>query len=228
VRSVLLEKIHGNGISAIGGPVSRSLLREALNTALIDLLATRDLVKWIEEQFEGHQFVFRKTKEQLAQQITRMQNVVSGFNLMSILAKAQGFNESGSAGSQIDFDSAGISAEERSKVMFNTIKLTAEAFALESLGRHAGAMKIASELMAKTNAANTDGAQAPQNRKLPSRRVRHFSKDLLHIRTNWTAHRKRRTKRSRRRSEPKSGTSSLWGWGVVVYCSPLVADLPLT
>ena len=96
-----------------------------------------------------------------------MQNVVSGFNLMSILAKAQGFNESGSAGSQIDFDSAGISAEERSKVMFNTIKLTAEAFALESLGRHAGAMKIASELMAKTNAANTDGAQAPPEPKAP-------------------------------------------------------------
>jgi hypothetical protein len=166
-RSMLLEKIHGNGISALGGPVSRSLLRELIDARLIDLLATNDLVKRMEEQFRGHQFVFRKTKEQLARQITSMQNVVIGFNLMLILAKAQGFNESGSAGSQIDFDSAGISAEERSKVMFNTIKLTAEAFALESLGRHAGAMKIASELMAKTNAAETDGAQAPPEPKAP-------------------------------------------------------------
>jgi len=167
VRSMLLEKIHGNGISALGGPVSRSLLRETLNTALIDLLATRDLVKWIEEQFGGHQFVFRKTKEQLARQITRMQNVVTGFNLMSILTKAQGFNESGSAGSQIDLDSAGRSAKERSEVMFNSIKLTAEAFALESLGRHADAIKIVSKSMAETNAAETDGAQTPPEPKAP-------------------------------------------------------------
>jgi len=24
------------------------------------------------------------------------------------------------------------------------------------------------------------------------------------------------------------GQVNLWGWGVVVYCSPLVADLPVT
>ena len=170
VRSVLLEKIHGNGISAVGGPVSRSLLRETLNARLIDLLALGDLVKWIEEQFGGHQFVFRETKEQLAQQITRMQKVAIGFNLISrILVKAQDFNESGSAGSQIDLDSAAISAKERSEVMFNTIKLRAEAFALESLGRHADAMKIVATVMAEPIAANTDGAQAPPEPKTPER-----------------------------------------------------------
>ena len=162
MRSLLLEKIHGNGISAVGGPVSRSLVREQLNARLIDLLALGDLVKWIEEQFGGHQFAFRETKEQLARQITRTQNVVAGFNLMSIFS-----NESGSTASQIDLDSAAISAEKRSEVMFNTIKLTAEAFALESLGRHADAMQIVAKVMAEPIAANTDGAQAQPEPKAP-------------------------------------------------------------
>lgn len=166
-RSVLIEKIHGKGISAIGGPISRSLLREELNGALIDLLASRELVKFLQQQFEGHQFVFNETKKQLARQITHMQNVVTGFNLMSILPEAQRFNESGSAASQIDLDSAAISAEKRSEVMFKTIKLRAEAFALESLGRHAAAIKIVSKLMAESNPASTDGAQAPSERKAP-------------------------------------------------------------
>ena len=32
------------------------------NDALINLLASRELVKQMEEQFEGHQFVFRETR----------------------------------------------------------------------------------------------------------------------------------------------------------------------
>ena len=86
---------------------------------------------------------------------------------MSILHKAQGFNEPGSAASPIDLDSAAISAERRSEVTFNTIKLTAEAFALESLGRHADAMKIVAKVMAEPIAANTDGAQAQPEPKAP-------------------------------------------------------------
>lgn len=186
MRSMLLEKIHGLGISAVGGPISRSLLREELNAHLVDLLASRDLVKGIEEQFGGHQFVFSETKEQLARQITRMQNVAIGFNLMLILAEAQGFNEPGSAGSQIDLDSAAANAEERSEIIFKTIKLRAEAFALESLGRHAGAMKIAAELMAESTAATTDGAQASPEPKAPDPPGPSLWERLLSIRTNWT------------------------------------------
>jgi hypothetical protein len=167
MRSLLLEKIHGNGISAVGGPVSRNLLREALNARLIDLFATGELVKRMEQQFGGHQFLFGETKEQLARQITHIQNVVEGFNLMSILHKAQGFNEPASAAWPIDLDSAAISAKERSEVIFNTIKLTAEASALESLGRHADAMKIVAKVMAEPIAANTDGAQAQPEPQAP-------------------------------------------------------------
>lgn len=163
-RSLLLEKIHGEGRSAVGGPASLSLLREEIAAALIDLLASRELVKRMEQQFDGHQFVFRKTKERLARQFTSIEKLVAEFNLMSILAEAQG--ESGSAGLQIDPDSAEISAEERSETMFNTIKLRAEASALESLGRHAAAMTIAAELMAETKAPNTD-EQAPPEPKAP-------------------------------------------------------------
>jgi len=142
-------------------------LREAINARLNALLALGDMVKWIGEQFGGHQFLFTETKEQLDRQIAHIQNVVVEFNLMSILHKAQGFNEPGSAASPIDLDSAAISAERRSEVTFNTIKLTAEAFALESLGRHADAMKIVAKVMAEPIAANTDGAQAQPEPKAP-------------------------------------------------------------
>ena len=170
MRSLLLEKIHGNGISAVSGPVSWAPLREAINARLNALLALGDMVKWIGEQFGGHQFLFTETKEQLDRQIAHIQNVVVEFNLMSILHKAQGFNEPGSAASPIDLDSAAISAERRSEVTFNTIKLTAEAFALESLGRHADAMKIVAKVMAEPIAANTDGAQAQPEPKAPEPR----------------------------------------------------------
>jgi len=206
-RSLLLEKIHGNGISAVGGPVSRSLLRETLTALLVDLLASCKLVERMEQQFGGHQFVYTKTKEQLAQHITRMQKVVIGFNLMSILAKAQGFNESGSAGSQIDLESAEISAEERSEIMFNSIKLRAEAIALESLGRQADAMKIASKLIAETNAANGDGAQAPPEPKAPEPPGPPFWERLLAYTDKLDCAQKAKDERSRNRSEANSGTT---------------------
>ena len=126
---------------------------------------------------------------------------------MSILAKAQGFNESGSAGSQIDLESAEISAEERSEIMFNSIKLRAEAIALESLGRHADAMKIVSKLMAETNAPSTDGAQASPEPKAPKPPGPSLWDGMLAYADELEHAQKAKDERSRNRSEPNSGTT---------------------
>jgi len=167
-RWLVQERIHGTGTCGSAARASRSLVRESVSAALIAALASRELVKRMEWLFDGHQAIFRDTEQRLAQQTAFWEAVADRFNFTCPTSLQEGdLGESGSAGSQIDLDSARIAAEKRSEIKFNTIKLSAEAFALESLGRGPAAMKILSELIAKNIPSSTDGAQAPPEPKAP-------------------------------------------------------------
>jgi hypothetical protein len=194
-RRLVQKRIHRTGIGGSAAPTSRSLVRESVSAALIAVLALRSLVKRMEWLFDGHHVIFTETEEQLAQQITIWEEVVDRFNLTCPFAVEEGDrNESGSAGLQIDLDSAAISAEKLSEVTFNTIKLTAEVFALDSLGRHADAMKIVAKVMAEPIAANTDGAQAQPEPKVPAPPGPSIYEEMLANAANWEHKRGKKAK----------------------------------
>jgi len=160
--------IHRKAIIGPCGPISGHLLREILSDVLIDLRASRDLVTRMKQLFERDEFLFKESKEQLAWQITLVEEAVNRFNSISSLrAKTQGFNQSGPAWSQIDLDSVRIRARKRSEIMFDNIKAIAEADALQSLGRNQAAQKIISEFIAKNVPPSKDGAQSPPEPKAP-------------------------------------------------------------
>ena len=92
-----------------------------------------------------------------------MENLVRGFNLIS-LDRAIRSNKAYSEGSQIELDSALISAKKRSEIMFKNVKLRAEALVLESLGHHEDAIKMITE----ANAANAYDAQVRPEEKYPA------------------------------------------------------------
>jgi hypothetical protein len=167
MRRLVLEKFHGK-IGSSAAPASRSQIREGVSSALISLLASRELAKRMEWLMFGHRVLFEESQEQLTRQISFWEAVATRFNeISSWSVDTQDLNESTSAESQIDLDSVRSEAVRKGELMFKSVQDVAEAYALKSLGRHRDAMKLFGELIAKHTPANTSDAQAPDQSKAP-------------------------------------------------------------
>jgi hypothetical protein len=149
-------------IGCSSSSASRSVVRESLSSVLINLLATRVLIKRIEQLFNGQKALFVEIEKQFAERIAFMEAAANRFNKICSLS-----GESGAAGSQIDLDSLAVSAERQSEIMTNNLEASAEVSALKSLGRRTDARKKPRELVAKFVVPSSKRAQSPREPEAP-------------------------------------------------------------